>query len=483
MSAIRKARTYVRKRLARKVIERRPARVEGDATESAADLAPRKIEIRGAGLALQECTDPEILFEGPAGTGKTVAALQKCYQVADRYPGARVLIMRQVKATLAESVLATFERYVLPPTHPEQGKMKRENRRSYPHINGSIIVCAGLDKPDKILSTDWDLIYFAEALEASEEGFETLIGRLRGDAVPYQQIIADCNPGHPKHFLNVRAGIQGRQGTMTRLKSRHEDNPRWHDGNDWTEAGKSYIAKLMRLTGARRRRYLEGEWAASEGVIYGEAIYDTHWVKDLQVQDHWRRIWVIDFGYYDPFVWWEVVINEEGIAYRHKEIYHSNMLVEDAAQMILDATKGEPRPEAIICDHDAEGRATLEKHLGMPTIPAIKSIRAGIDAVKSRLRVNPNGKPSLMFCVDSLVHDVDEVLAERKAPTCSDDEFAVYEWDPRPTVKGLDRPKAGNDHGMDVMRYAVAYLDGIDDYSAEVPLQVHSVSRNVTGFF
>ena len=454
--------TYARKRLSLKArssyqqVKPKP----GVESKSASDLAPRNIDLRGAGLAIQDCEDPEVLLEGPAGTGKTVAALAKVYEYADRNPGAHILILRQVKASLAESVLKTFERDILPENHPEQGRVKRKNRTVYYHINGSEIVCGGLDKPDKILSTEWDLIYFAEALEANQDGYETLLGRLRGKAGPYQQIIADCNPGHPMHFLNLRAGRPGKPGFMTRFKSKHADNPYFHDGQDFNEIGKSYIAKLERMIGARRKRFLYGEWAASEGIIYGEAVGETHWVPKFQIPFDWQRIWIIDFGYANPFVWHEWAIDDDGRMYRVQEIYHTGLLVEDAAAMMLSATKESPRPSAIICDHDAEGRATLERHLGMMTTPAFKDVTIGIDAVKSRLKIDATGKPRILFLEDALIHEPDEILLEKKYPTCTDEEFALYQWNEKSLTK--DQPKKEHDHGMDTMRYGVVFVDKVE---------------------
>ncbi len=462
MSFRSKCKVYAQKRLALRAKSkyRRP-KVDPVASASAADLAPREIEIRGAGLAIQDCHEPEILLEGPAGTGKSIAALVKVYACADRYPGARILIIRKVKATLAESILATFEKFVLPENHPEQNRVKRTNRSSYQHINGSIIVCGGLDNPEKLLSTDWDLIYFAEALEAEQEGYETLIGRLRGDAMPYQQIIADCNPGHPRHFLNLRAGAPGRPGAMERFKSKHEDNPRWHDGQKWTEAGLSYIKKLDRMSGARLQRYRYGVWAASQGVIYGEAVTETHWVMKAQVPYHWRRIWGIDFGYSNPFVWHEWAINDDGDLIRVKELYMTGMLVEDAARMIMEATKEDPEPEAVICDHDAEDRATFERKTGKTTTAGFKSVLAGINAVKSRLKVRENGKPRLYFMEGALIHEPDEELLERKHPVSTDDEIPLYEWDEKSLSK--DKPVKKFDHGLDVTRMVVCYVDNVED--------------------
>ncbi len=44
---------------------------------------------RGAAKALFRCHAPEVLIEGPAGTGKTRAVLEKINQLCEKYPGTR----------------------------------------------------------------------------------------------------------------------------------------------------------------------------------------------------------------------------------------------------------------------------------------------------------------------------------------------------------------------------------------------------------
>ena len=52
----------------------------------------------------------EVLLCGAAGTGKTLRILHFINDVCWRYPGARILIVRKVRADLAQSTLVTYER-------------------------------------------------------------------------------------------------------------------------------------------------------------------------------------------------------------------------------------------------------------------------------------------------------------------------------------------------------------------------------------
>jgi phage terminase large subunit len=138
------------------------------------------------------------------------------------------------------------------------------------------------------------------------------------------------------------------------------------------------------------------------------------------------------------------------------------VLVEDHARRINALTERDPPPRAIVCDHDREGRATLEKYLGRGTIPAIKAIEPGIQLVAARLRpAKSDGKPRLFIMRDATLGR-DRALDERKAPCSTADEFPGYCW---PEVgKGAGRlkgeiPVGKDDHGLDCCRYMVSHLD------------------------
>jgi phage terminase large subunit len=175
----------------------------------------------------------------------------------------------------------------------------------------------------------------------------------------------------------------------------------------------------------------------------------------------WTRYWLVDFGYTNPFVWQCWATDPDGRAYRIAEIYQTHLLVEDAAALILawQREQMEPMPSAIICDHDAEDRATLERHLGMETTPAVKQVLNGIHSVKSRLRVQGDGKPRMYFMYDSLI-EPDPLLIDAMQPTCSEQEIEAYEWE---DSAKKETPRKVGDHGMDTTRYLSVYLDNYVD--------------------
>jgi hypothetical protein len=460
------------------------------------DARCRHYDPRGAARELFRCRDPEVLMEGPAGTGKTRAVLEKVNLALLKYPGARALIVRKSRESMTETVLVTLESHVIPPNpaaYPDTGANLRRVRQSYVYPNGSELVVGGMDKADKIMSAEYDLIGAFEATELTEDDAEKLTTRLRNGAMPYQQAIFDCNPGAPTHWLNRRAArpfavspdlaaylppARSGQTQMTRLLSRHEDNPRLFDlkAGRWTPRGATYVAKLDALTGHRRLRLRQGRWAAAEGLVYDGWDAAVHLVDALPAGwRHWRKFRAVDFGYVNPFVcqWWAV--DPDGRMYLYRQLYRTRTLVEDHAARIVALSAADGRIEATVADHDAEDRATLARH-GIDTVPAYKSLREGIQLVGERLRPAGDGRPRLFVVRDCLADGTDPELDAAKRPADTVAEFDGYVYPKGTDGKPLkEEPVKADDHGLDALRYAVAYVD------LQGPMVVESEAAEAVG--
>lgn len=428
----------------------------------------------GAAAELFRATDKEVLISGPAGTGKTRANLEKLDDLLAQYAGARALIIRKTFAALKGSGLVTFDEKVRP---QDRGVIfKGETAKRPPHYlypNGSVAVVGGMDKAVKVMSAEYDLIIVIEAIEFTADEWEALTTRLRNGVLPFQQLLGDCNPDAETHWLKQRCNA----GTTRLLESRHEDNPTLFDQRtgEITTAGREYLATLDALTGVRYLRLRKGKWAAAEGAVYEDS-YDAavNLVDRFDVPREWPRFWSVDFGFTNPFCWQAWAQDPDGRLIRYLEIYRTQRLVEDHARDILDAIgyerdketgalrkareDADTLPQAIICDHDAEDRATLERHLGLPTTAAYKAISAGIQAVASRWKVAGDDKPRLMLMRDSLV-ERDERLVEKKLPTCTEEEIDGYVWNTKANRKKGEEPLDKNNHGCDAKRYLVAHID------------------------
>ncbi len=449
-----------------------------------ADLG--RYEFRGPVRELWQRTDEEIVLSGPAGTGKSLGVLARIFDLAVHHPGARFLLVRKTHVSLTASGLVTWREKVVPESLRSRAVVYYGGSGTEPaqfrFWNGSKVMIGGMDNSAKVMSTEYDLVFVQEAIDLEEEDWEKLTTRLRNGVLPTMQIVGDTNPSTPTHWLKERA----RKGQAVMLECRHEDNPAlFTSDGQLTREGRVYIDRLDRLTGVRYHRLRHGKWIAAEGMIWTEFDEAVHLVPRFDIPAEWPRYWSIDFGFTNPFVcqWWAQ--DPDGRLWMYREIYMTGRLVEDHARQIMSLVAVEddgqpapfgkttnpgrngpvtwrwvePKPEAIIADHDAEDRATLYRHLGMATRAARKEVKRGIEAVAGRLRKAGDGRPRLLFLRGSLV-EVDQDLVDAKKPTCLVDELPGYIWAP-PTAGRAPKedPLKVDDHGADAMRYLVMDRD------------------------
>jgi phage terminase large subunit len=443
---------------------------------------------RGACREILKARESEVLLAGPAGTGKSRACLEKLHMMALANPGMRGLICRKTATSLSSTALVTWRRFVITEAllagEVEYYGGSAQEPACYRYRNGSVVVIGGLDKVEKIMSSEYDVAYVQEATDLTENDWESITTRLRNFQVSFQQIIADCNPAQPTHWLKIRCD----DGRTRMLESRHEDNPvlfgiRLNPDTgkreySQTEKGQDYLGKLDRLSGVRHKRLRLGQWVAAEGVIYEEFSGDhiltsipEAWRRGealdrFGIPISWRRYWAVDFGFTHPFVLQCWAEDSDGRLYLYREIYHTRRTTDQHAAEILSIVAPEdaygvrkwvePKPTVITCDHDAEGRQVLERELGLSTSAAHKSVLEGIEACQVRFRSvgDGAGRPRVYFLRDSVVRKDPELEGSGK-PTCTLEEIPGYVW--------LDKTKEGpvkeDDHGCDAMRYVVAERD------------------------
>lgn len=466
----------------------------------------------GAAADLMAYRGREMVVAGPAGTGKSRACLEKLHAICLKTPHVRALIARKTRESLSSTALVTYREHVAKEAIAS-GEVwfyggSKEEAAQYRYANGSSITVGGMDKSLKIMSSEYDFAYVQEATELTTDDWEAITTRLRNGRTSFQQIMADCNPDAPTHWLKMRA----QDGDLCLLESTHHDNPTLYEPStsELTVKGQAYLAKLQRLTGVRRRRLLLGQWVAAEGIVYEGFDPDVHIIDPFEIPDTWPRYWGIDFGYTNPFVlgcWAHDVANDR--LYKYREIYYSKRLVEQHAEQIMsivapevwvcNAVRGghycsmenraerevcadcgterapnaptkrhwiERQPRRILADHDAEGRATFTLKTGLRTQEAHKAVTEGIQAVEERLQLRDDGLPGLMIFRNCTV-ERDQDLRERGKPTSTAEEFPGYAWAPPPQTTTISAtqprikefPGKENDHGMDETRYVVAFHD------------------------
>lgn len=417
-------------------------------------------QMYGAALRAWKLRRRALVLSGPAGTGKSRVCLQKLHYCAKKYAGMRALIVRKTRESITQTAMVTYERKVLPEGYLGSVIKWRTQEQQYEYSNGSIIAVGGLDKASKIMSSEWDMIYVQEATEISEEDWQALITRLRNGVMPYQQLIADCNPSYPTHWLKQSAD----RGEILMLESRHEDNP---------AVTPEYLKSLREsLRGALKLRLCDGKWAATEGMVYEEWDAAIHVVSKSQLiawrilqedgsintQGVKRMFASMDFGWTNPGVLQVYALDADDRSYMLREIYQSQQDIDWWLTRAKEIKQEFPLIEQFICDPARPDYIEqLNKHR-LHAIGAINDISLGISEMHARLKIAGDGRPCF-YVYEFALKERDESRATSYRPFCFTQEIDAYAWpkskDGQP-VKEV--PVKVDDHSMDAARYFVLRL-------------------------
>jgi PBSX family phage terminase large subunit len=390
---------------------------------------------RGASAELFRHHEPEVVLSGPAGTGKTFGCLWRLHLAALKYPGMRALMVRKTQEDLTASAVVTYRERVLASgewgVQPFGGSRFKPAAFIYP--NGSMLMVGGLDKADKVMSRDYDLVYVNEAWEIDEDAWQKLTTRVNrpGKVMPYNQVFGDTNPQGPGHWIYKRCH-QAKKTTM--LWSKHEDNPELWDAaaQEWTEDGLAYLATLANLSGHLRDRLLEGRWVAADGAVYPLFDRQTH-VKRVDC-DGWATILGLDVGTRNPTALGTIRFAGDRI-HVEREVYQSGLGTDE----IVDAVAEEYERSGalyVVVDPSAAGIIVSLQKRGVKCRKATNDVQEGIRAVTSAL-------PDLTI-----------------DPSCEHtiDEHEGYHYPAKKTETERDAPVKADDHTCDMLRYVVVDL-------------------------
>lgn len=412
----------------------------------------------GAALDAWRSRRRELVLAGPAGTGKSVLCLHKIHYCAKKYPGMRALICRKTRESITQTAMVSYEKKVLQPGWLGDAIVWRTQEQEYRYTNGSIIAVGGLDKSSKIMSSEWDMIYVQEGTELFEEDWGALTTRLRNGMMPYQQLIADCNPGPPTHWLKRRADRK----ECLMLESRHEDNPTVTD---------EYLASLDRLPGVLRDRLRYGRWAAAEGMVYEAWDTAVHVVSLSKLID-WNILLPdgtvnrqgakqvvagVDWGFTNPGVIQVYALDGDGRAYLIHEIYQTQRTIDWWIEQ-GKRVKQLFGVEFFICDPSEPAYIEQFDHAGLRACEAVNDIAPGISAMSERLRVQADGRARL-HVFEYAMAQRDEARAAVHQPCGFTQEIDLYVWPKsRDGMPVKEVPVKVNDHAMDTARYFCMWM-------------------------
>ena len=242
----------------------------------------------------------------------------------------------------------------------------------------------------------------------------------------------NCNPEGPEHWFYKEWIEKAESRGALRLHFTMEDNP---------GLPPEIRQRYERLyTGVFYRRFVLGEWAAAQGLVYD--FFDPD--KDAaEVPDGPFSAWrvSVDYGTVNPLamgLWGE----KNGVWYRVDEVYYDSRREgrqktdAEYAEMLEQLVAGRDTQRVIVDPSAASFIETLRRK-GWQVMKADNDVADGIRVTADLLR-----QRRIVLC--------------RPCRDCLR-EMALYCWDKR---SGRDAPRKEHDHAMDEMRYFAMDLAG-----------------------
>lgn len=466
---------------------------------------------RGAFRDLWTATEPELLLDGPAGTGKTRGILERIVHLTDTVHGLRWGIFRKTRTSLNETVLETLENKVLAPIgHPMLTPRNRAHRDKYVNpATGAQIILGGFDSIEKLFSMELDGAYVAESIETSQSDVTSLWRAMRNGAWGRHQIIMDTNPGPWQFWLNQRCtDIAGERGRTRRLKTYHRDNP---------SLTREYLENLdQNMTGHIRDRLFLGLWVTAEGrIIHTFGAHNVltgdlalHELQTFEMNGRWllrlppyaplgtltedgeqKHVLIewfgaaIDWGPEAPgaIQLWAVTPDDRHILL--EEIYETAMPLERYADVVCEWHEryGLAR---VVCDSADPDKIRMvntrlarqdPKAAGL-AVNAPKSVHVGIDTMRWFFSPDEQGVPRAFLCDNSL-RRADERLVRlahdgTPRPLCLRDELDALVWEQHESdERAKERiDKRCADHAFDAARYWLRWAY-IQKFGAKTPVK------------
>lgn len=289
-----------------------------------------------------ESTADEVLYGGAAGGGKSYAICWDAFLRCLRYPGTHAYLFRRTYPELEMTLVRTMLS-IVPGVLGKYVGSVHEMRFS----NGSVAhFCHLSNEGDGLLKyqgAEIHWLYFDELTHFTKPMYDYLRTRLRAGKslgiVPCVRCAS--NPGGPGHAwvkarfvdstqtgaqvreMAVRSEVLGSVATrrIQYIPATATDNP---------HITKDYVIELEQKPRALREALLLGKWDAFDGQAFPEftddpAHYDdglyTHVIRPFAIPAHWTRTVSFDHGYTRPFSFGVWAMDEEGRAYRYKELY------------------------------------------------------------------------------------------------------------------------------------------------------------------
>lgn len=390
-----------------------------------------------------------VSYYGGFGSGKSVVLCTAMITQAVVY-GGEYVIARHFMPELRRTTMKTFVELL-----PKELLIEHRVADAEVHIKSAkgkaVFYFVGLDDPGKLDSLNLSGWAIDEASQCPEEAFLKLQGRLRNPKGLRKGIMVGNPKGHDwvyRKFVSKLDIAPEKRSCYRMIVAPSTENKHLPEG---------YVEGMLGSYSKERvQRDIMGSFDSFEGMIYSEFDRHIHVIKPFEIPKDWTRVIGADHGFTNPAAFLWGAVDHDGSIYIYREYYERERLIKDIAQD-LTRLNGKEKFDAIYIDPSTKkvssqtGSSDWDTYLenipkSWALIPARNDVEAGLDRVKTYLRVNEKtGKPKL-FIFDSC-HNVIEEISE----------YRYQELSPQMQGKANEKeaPRKYKDHAVDALRYLV----------------------------
>lgn len=466
---------------------------------------------------LWESTAPIQLAAGGYGWGKTSLECVKAIQIMIDYPGCHGAVLRNTETNLSATTMPEFLKWC-----PKALIAKYPSARDKHLVfkNGSSVLFSfikmsvrGDSKTMNLLSGNFDFIMIdqLEDPEFNYDLFMDLQGRLRGTAKyvgnenkPTYCNIMMCTTNPTQNWIASKLvrplKIWQKNGVVSELLLKDEElfektgevkpiidliEGTTYDNADNLPPG--FIKRLENMyKGARRRKFMLGEWDVGENLVYDMFSYPTHVVDHEQMLDHladtrngFKPVWVesLDYGVAKPSCYLLAYVDQYGCYNVIDGFYKAEMSVREQSLMIKEIRRKYQADitQCVVADPALFRRSRVDvntvaeefSRCGIDLTRGNNNISGGIAKVSGMLELVPGFNPYTQDTVSSHVFFSNELQFLI-------DEIVDYRWKQGPEGV-IDVPMDKNDHAMDALKYMLTY----DEETAKLVQKILSFDREI----
>ena len=377
-----------------------------------------------------------VVNRGGARSSKSYSIAQWIVRQFLTMPGRKILIVRKTLPAVRISVKPLID--FLLKSYGVWNRVVEEKVAMNLWYKDSLIHFGSVDDPEKIRSTEWNVIWMEEATGFTYDDYINLKLRLSSPNATHgkrNQIILSFNPIDENHWIKVKV-VDDRTEDCTEIQSSYRNNPFLPE---------EYIQQIEKLEEQNRNYYRIfglGEWGKLDSLIY------ENWEEIPEIFDG-TKVYGLDFGYNAPTALIECTFKSEEDVGLRQRLYARGLTNSQLISALDRIVPMVQRRKHVIYADAAEPQRIEEINKAftgprkLHCVAANKSVADGIDTVK---RFN-------LYIYEGS----DNLLKEIKG----------YSYKMTKNGDLLDEPIDFNNHAMDATRYAIhthVYGKGKHDY-------------------